>query len=304
MNKNLGKTYFLEIGLRAENTDLARRDLADNSIILQNYTNWFPSFYLSKSVGKNNSLSLSYSKRLRRPPFQFLNNNVLKINDFRYELGNPDLIPENVHNYELAFKTPKYSIDFYIRRTTEAINGIYFLDNQISFYQKFNEGIQQQIGLSYNRYGNLTKWWTINAIARVFQRKFINESGADSFQRITTRFRFSNKFKLSKTMNLDFSGTYLSKYEDAFYIQDAFFRIDLMLQKSFFDKKLMARIYINDLLNTMNSGAIRPFDDFRTVRKQNWRSQYIRFWVSYAFNGTNKINKRKNQSKNDARRRL
>ena len=304
VNKNFGEQYFLEVGLRVENTDLERMDLADNSVILQNYTNWFPSFYLSRDIGQNKSLSLSYSKRLRRPPFQFLNNNVLKINDFRYELGNPDLIPENVNNYELAFKTSKYSIDFYVRRTTEAINGIYYLDNQISYYQKFNEGIQQQIGLSYNRYGNLTKWWTINAVARVFQRKFINELGTDSFERISTRFRFSNNFKLSKTMNLDFSGTYLSKYEDAYYIQDAFYGFDLMLQKSFFDKKLLARIYINDVLNTMNAGNVRPFDNFRTVRKEKWRSQYLRLWVSYAFNGTNKINKRKNQSKNDARRRV
>jgi len=73
-----------------------------------------------------------------------------------------------VNNYELAFKTKKYSVDFYVRRTTEAINGIYTLDGQISYYQKFNEGIQQQIGLSYNRYGNLTKWWYVNAVARVF----------------------------------------------------------------------------------------------------------------------------------------
>ncbi|MFK7979130.1 MAG: TonB-dependent receptor [Saprospiraceae bacterium] len=304
VNKNLGDKYFLEVGLRVENTDLERMDLEDNSVILQNYTNWFPAFYLSRDIGKNKSLSLSYSKRLRRPPFQFLNNNVLKINDFRYELGNPDLIPENVNNYELAVKTPKYSIDFYVRRTTEAINGIYYLDGQISYYQKFNEGIQQQIGISYNRYGNLTKWWNINAIARVFQRKFINELGTDSFERISTRFRFSNNFKLGKTMNLDFSGTYLSKYEDAYYIQDAFYRLDLMLQKSFFDKKVMARIYVNDIFNTMKGGNIRPFENFQTVRKEKWRSQYIRLWVSYAFNGTNKINKRKNQSKNDARRRL
>ena len=168
LNKNLGDKYFLEVGLRVENTDLDRLDLADNATIQQNYTNWFPAFYLSRDLKNNNTLSFSYSKRLRRPPFQFLNNNVLKINDFRYELGNPDLIPENVNNYELAFKTKKYSVDFYVRRTTEAINGIYTLDGQISYYQKFNEGIQQQIGLSYNRYGNLTKWWYVNAVARVF----------------------------------------------------------------------------------------------------------------------------------------
>ncbi len=304
LNKNFGDSYFVEIGLRVENTDLERLDLADNTVILQNYTNWFPAFYLSRDLKNNNTLSFSYSKRLRRPPFQFLNSNVLKINDFRYELGNPDLIPENVNNYELAFKTKNYSIDFYVRRTTEAINGIYTLDGQISYYQKFNEGLQQQIGISYNRYGNLTKWWYINGVARIFQRKFINELGSDSFERITSRVRFSNNFKLSETMNLDFSGSYLSKYEDAYYIQDAFIQLDLMLQKSFFNKKILARIYLNDVFKTMNSGAVRPFDNFRTVRKEKWRSQYLRFWVSYAFNGKNKINKRKNQSKNDARRRL
>jgi len=176
-------------------------------------------------------------------------------------------------------------VDNYLRHTCHAAGSLIFLE-------------------SVNRYGNLTKWWTINGVARVFQRKFINELGADSFERISTRFRFNNNFKLNKTTNLDFSGTYLSKYEDAFYIQDPFFRLDLMLQKTFFDKKLMARIYIGDLFNTMNGGSVRPFDNFRTVRKEEWRSQSIRLWVRYAFDGQHKINKQKTQSKNDARRRL
>ena len=304
LSKKIGGKNFLKIGLRVENTHLKRVDLGDNSIIKQDYTNWFPAFYFSRDLKNNQTISLSYSKRLRRPPFLFLNNNAIKINDFRYELGNPDLIPENVNNWELSYKSKKQSVDFYVQRTTQAINGIYFLEGQIAYYQKFNEGTQQQIGLSYNRFGNLFSWWHISALVRVFNRKFINEAGADSFQRTTARLNISNNFKINETTSIDLTGSFISPYEDAYYISYERYRANLMLQKLFFNKKLSCRIYINDLFNTLKYGAERPFDTFKAVRRQRWRSRQLRLWISYRFDGKNKVNKRQNKSKNDARRRL
>ena len=304
VSRNIGQKSFLELGLRVENTDLNRIDLGDESIIAQNYTNWFPAFYFSRDLKDDRSISFSFSKRLRRPPFHFLNNNAIKINDFRYELGNPDLIPENVNNWELSLKDKKQSLDFYIRRTTEAINGIYYLEEQIAYYQKFNEGIQQQIGLSYNRFGNLFSWWYIKGLLSVFERKFINEAGSHSFKRITARLNISNNFKINETTNIDLIGSFISPYEDAYYIAYERYRINLMIQKLFFNKKLMCRIYVNDLFNTLEYGAERPFDAFKSIRIQRWRSRNLRLWVSYRFNNRNKVNKRTNKSKNDARGRL
>lgn len=304
VNKNFGQKNFIEIGLRVENTDLKRVDLGDESIIEQNYTNWFPAFYYSRDLANNNSLSLSYSKRLRRPPFPFLNNNAIKINDFRYELGNPDLIPENVNNWELSFKGKKQSVDLYLQRTTEAINGIYYLEGQIAYYQKFNEGIQQQIGISYNRFGNLTPWWYIKGLVSIYQRKFINAGGNDSFKRTTARLNFTNNFKINETTSIDLIARYVSPYEDAYYIEYEQFRINVMLQKTFLNKKLNARIYINDLFNTLVFNSERPFDNFKSTRRQTYRSQSLTMRVTYNFNGKNKVNKRKNRLDNEARGRL
>lgn len=304
VSRSIGEKSFVKVGLRVENTDLERLERGDNSTIEQNYTNWFPNIYFSHDLKNDHSLSLSFSKKLRRPPFQFLNNNAVKINDFRYELGNPDLIPESFNGWELSWKSKNQSVELYVDRVNDAINGIYFLEGQIAYYQKFNEGIQQQIGITYNRYGNLTKWWYIKALISVFNRKFINEKGNDSFERNTARLNITNNFKLNKTTSIDLIGRYISPYEDAYYIAYDRYRADLMIQKIFFNKKLITRIYFNDFLNILEDRAERPFENFRTYREEKWRSRSLRIWVSYNFNGKNKVNKRKNKSKNDVRRRL
>ena len=304
LSRSFADKYFVKIGLRAENTDLQRLDLKDNSSIKQDYINYFPSVYISRDLKNNQSLSFSYSKRLRRPPFRFLNNNAIKINDFRYELGNPDLIPERVNNWEISYKSQVQGIDLYFQRTNEAINGIYYLEGQIAYYQKFNEGIQQQFGISYNRFGNLFKWWHVQGRVDIYHRKFINHLGNDSFERTTANFYLSNNFKINETTSIDLIAAYNSPYEDAYYIEFENYYLNLMFQKQFFKNKITCRIYVKDPFNWLLFRSERPFETFRSEREDKWRSRQLRFWVSYNFNGKHQVNKRKNKSKNDARRRL
>lgn len=305
---NLSKTFqeknFLQVGLRVENTNLERIDLADASTIQQNYTNWFPFFYYSRELPKNHSLSLSYAKRLRRPPFYFLNNNVTKINDFRYELGNPDLVPEQVHQIELSWAHKRQNFAVYYDKVVGAINGIYYLEGDVAYYQKFNSGAQTQFGLDYDYSGNLMKWWLLKATFNLYRRKFTDENGIDSFQRTTGRIHLANTFTLNKTTSFDLSGGYFSPTADAFYIAYERYHVNIMLQKTFFKKQFITRIYVNDLFNTLNYRIERPFETFTTTRDEKWRTRQLRFWLIYRFQNKNKVNKRANQSKNEARRRL
>ena len=304
LSKKIQEKHYVKGGLRIENTDLERIDITQDTVILQNYTDWFPSLYYSYDVSSNNTLSFSYSKRLRRPPFFFLNNYVIKQNDFRYELGNPNLRPEYVHNFEVSLKQKSQSFDIYYQKTNEAVNGIYYLIGEVSYYQKFNSGSQTQYGITYNRFGNLNKWWYINVNTGFYLRKFTSEEGIDSFKRTTGYIRFSNNFKINSTTKLDLSGYYRSHYEDAFYIEFPVYYVNLMLEKSFFDKKLTSRIYVSDIFNSTIYQNERPFENFKSTSSLKPQTQYITLWLSYNFANKNKVSKRKNKSKNDARRRL
>ena len=301
-NKKIG-THFFEAGLRLENTDLKRTDYTQDTIIQQNYTDLFPNLYYSKDLKNNNLFSFSYSRRLRRPSFQFLNNYVIKINDFRYELGNPDLRPEYVNNFELGFSQKKQSVEVYYQKTNEAINGIYYLEGEVSFYQKFNAGSQTQVGVSYNRFGNLLPWWYIKASTGVYNRKFTDEDGTDSFKRTTGYVDVTNNFKLGPTTNLELSGWYRSKLEDAYYIAFPAYRMDIMIQQTFLNKRLMARIYLLDIFDSILYENERPFDTFTSRRIHDPQSQRLSLWLVYNFSGSGGKN-RKNRSKNEARRRL
>ncbi|MEL6941901.1 MAG: outer membrane beta-barrel protein, partial [Bacteroidota bacterium] len=132
ISQPIGEHYFAKAGIRLEHTKLERLDLFAEDLVEQNYWTWVQNAYLSRDFEDKTSLSLSYSQRIRRPSFTQLNNNVRKINDFRFELGNPDLQPEYVHRFELSYNQKKQTIATYYNLTTDAINGIYFLEDQIA----------------------------------------------------------------------------------------------------------------------------------------------------------------------------
>ncbi|MEL6925887.1 MAG: outer membrane beta-barrel protein, partial [Bacteroidota bacterium] len=233
-----------------------------------------------------------------------LNNYVFKVNDFQYSIGNPDLRPQYVHRLELSYRLGKQTIAAYYNKTVDAINGVYTLDGDIAIYQRKNAGAQTQYGIEYNRTGQLTSWWFVKASASIFHRKFTNPEGIDSFERTSGYLNLSNTVKINSTTSIDLSGVYLSKQEDAFYILSERYRVNIMLQKTFWNKKLSCRLYVTDLLDTFEFNTRRPFDTFETTLRLKFQTRTLRHWMSYNFSNQSKVNKRSNSSDGGVRRRL
>lgn len=304
LGQKINAKNYLEIGLRAEVTRLERIDRLEEDLIQQNYINWLPNVYFSHEIDSKNTIVINYSKRLRRPPFYRINNNVIKLTDFRFELGNPDLTPEYIHRVNVDWQQKNQQFSLFLRRTVDAINGIYLLEGETAFYKPFNAGSQVNYGISYNRFGNLTKWWYLKGSAGIYQRKFVNPEGIDSFEQLSYYGRMTNIFKTSETSSIELAARYQSARADAFYIAQDFYTVEMVLQKSFFAKRLNCKIYFNDIFNLLEYRNERPFDTFVSKRVILPQSQTVRLWITYNFANKNKINKRMNQSKNEARRRL
>jgi len=175
VSKKLKERHFVKVGVRMENTDFYREDLLLQETLSRNYTDWFPSFFYSYDLSNGGSLSANYSRRVRRPSFRDLNSIIRKINDFRYMIGNPDLEPEYIDQYELTFQKKKHTLSAYYNIYNNAMNGIYYLEDGIAFYQRQNNGFQTQYGLEYNISGDVTKWLSFRQNVRLYHRKFTNE---------------------------------------------------------------------------------------------------------------------------------
>ncbi len=100
--QNRFKKWEYQLGLRSEYTLIDIADVEEAYSDQKKYINLFPSVHLSYPMNDQNSLQLSYSRRINRPslwslyPFN-------EIKDFNFQqIGNPSLNPSFTNSYELS----------------------------------------------------------------------------------------------------------------------------------------------------------------------------------------------------------
>lgn len=101
----LGK-FGANVGLRYEH---AQSNYYERNILnheqSRTYNDFFPSITLTYPVGPV-QMSLSYAQDITRPDYQSLNNNMMYVNRYTYQCGNPMLHPAYAHNivYNASYK--------------------------------------------------------------------------------------------------------------------------------------------------------------------------------------------------------
>lgn len=96
--------FSLQVGLRLEDAHI-RTQLTDSNTTnhKQDYFRVYPSVFLTDKLSENQTLQLSYSRRVTRPNFRQLSPFVDESNRLSYQQGNPDLMPEDTHSFELSY---------------------------------------------------------------------------------------------------------------------------------------------------------------------------------------------------------
>jgi outer membrane receptor protein involved in Fe transport len=105
----LNKGYSILAGGRFENTDITGIPSSAGEVDLtpfsSDYQIFIPSLTIQKQISSTQTLKLSYSKRITRPSYQFLNPYLNKANVLAQSQGNPSLSPEVSQTIELNYNT-------------------------------------------------------------------------------------------------------------------------------------------------------------------------------------------------------
>ncbi|RYF57698.1 MAG: TonB-dependent receptor, partial [Cytophagaceae bacterium] len=114
--------YTIKAGTRYEHTVInanysqnqpgEQGGAAGQDLGIPSYSNFVPSFNISKSLTGGKTIKLAYNRRLQRPGIQFLNPNVNNSNPTNITKGNPLLSPELTDNLE--FSTSAYIKSVYL----------------------------------------------------------------------------------------------------------------------------------------------------------------------------------------------
>jgi len=97
--------FGVQAGVRMEDTHV-NTELTTNGTFTPNkqyYTRLYPTLFLTQKLTDNETIQLSYSRRVARPQQRQLSPFLDQSNTQNYQQGNPNLLPEDTHSFELSY---------------------------------------------------------------------------------------------------------------------------------------------------------------------------------------------------------
>jgi len=275
------------------------------------YDNFLPSIILSRKLKGFSSIKVSYNKRIQRPSLFYINP-YPEVSDRRNTTaGNPFLLPEITHQFDLSYNTfVKGTVlyaSIYYKYTNDAIESILtpmqINDSTVISNTSFsNIGTRENIGL--NVFSSKTiKFWTIrgNINASQYSGKGILNGEEVKASAIVYQAFVSSSFQLKKGWKAEMWGFWNSPRQTLQGFNPSFSMYSVGVKKDLWGKRGSIGLNIIDPFNeTKNFRTKLEGDNFSQTSNFGlpFRSFGINF--SYKFGKLDfKAKSRKSSIKND-----
>lgn len=263
-SRPLGKKWSTQLGLRLENTNAngnstgftfngtQSKFIHSETKFNRSYTQLFPTAYIQYTANQKNQLSINYGRRIERPDYENLNPFVHFLDRYTFEQGNPNLSPQFAHNIELSHTFNGFLTTTVNYTNTDNIIQQVIEQNELNnetFIKKANIASAQQVGLSVSANKEITKWWSGNIYANVYNNRFkgvVNNEhislGINSFMA-----QVQQQFKLGKGWSAEISGFYRSKGLEGVIFIYPFAQVNAGISKQVLKNKGIVKLNFRDI---------------------------------------------------------
>jgi len=296
------KKWGVQTGLRMEQTNSKGDQVTQSKKFDTSYAQLFPTFYLTHTPNKNNTFTLSYSRRVERPNYQDLNPFQYFLDQYTYRQGNPGLRPQFSHNVELAYNFKgQLNVSWNISKTSDIINDILKQNDStnVTFQTKENIASRTNIGLGINYNKQLKKWWTASVFVNAFNNHFegvVNNKNL-SVDVATFMFNANNQLKFNKGWGAEVSGFYRSKIlASGIIVGRPMGVISFGVSKQIMKTKGTLRLNISDPFYIQKFRGYTKFDNIDARIRSRWDNRRVGMTFSYRFSKGQNVQARKRNS--------
>jgi outer membrane receptor protein involved in Fe transport len=291
MMGNKIKRFSYQLGLRWEYSDITSELIETNEKNVYNYNNFFPSSHFSYELKKQNTLQLSYSRRISRPRFRHLLPFYGYSDSRNIYSGNPDLQPEFSDSYEIGhlkyWEKGSVLSSIYYRYRTDVVERISISDSA-GFTRRIpvNLSTQNAYGVELSGSYQPYKWWRLSSGFNFYRAITKGNYQGQSLYSDTYTWngKGNSKFNLSKTLDFQVSVNYDAPRETTQGKTKSMYAINLGLSKEVLNNKGTISLGVTDLFNTRKRRSITDVDDFYSVSEFQWRSRQVRLNFNYRLN--------------------
>ncbi len=287
-NKEINAKWSAQLGLRLENTIAKGEQITTGETFNRNYTQLFPTAFLSYKASEKNQWTMSYGRRIQRPNYKDMNPFYFFLDKYTYEVGNPYLRPQFSHNIDLSHTFMGFlTTTLNYTNTKDIINQLLEQDDATTttYVKVGNIAKQQQIGLSVSAGFPITKWWTSNVYMNGFYNEFQGPINGTQVKLTAPGFmsNLQNVFKFNKGWGGEVSGFFMSKTQDGIFTARSMGQMTIAVSKDVMKGKGSLRLNIRDPFDWQFFRGATKYGNVDVKVRNYWDNRTVYASFSYRF---------------------
>jgi outer membrane receptor protein involved in Fe transport len=287
-----------QLGLRAENTNIRTEIKNTGQVNQQNYFDVFPSVFLNYSFNEQQSVQISYSRRLSRPWSRSLLPTI-DFEDSRSQFtGNPNLTPEYSNSYEAGYlhywNTGSLLTSVYYRHRTDVIEDITEQRDGVRFRFPINFATEDSWGVELSADQEIANALSLTGSANLFQSStegsFENQVFASESDNFRGRLRL--RWEVTSDLNFQASMRYRGPSDTPQGTRSGMTMMDTGIAKDLMDGKAKVSLNVRDVFDAQNFQNTvttdgQPNTDFFSRSQFSWSTRSASLNFQYFFGRNN-----------------
>jgi outer membrane receptor protein involved in Fe transport len=310
------KKFSVLSGLRMEASDIGIELVDTEEVTNKDYVNWFPSLFLGYEFSETEQLTISYSRRLRRPRSRFINPFPSRSSNTNLFQGNPDLDPTFTNSFDLGYLKRWDKITFTTSGYFNSSTGVFqFITQETGDFVQIenpadpdnpvlvpvqartpiNLATDKRFGMEFTTSYTPKRDWRITWNLNLFQQQLRGDYTYTNFQDevITQNFdadnftwftRISAKVPLPGSIDFQSNLFYRGPNKDAQNTNKGILSTNLAFSKDVIKDKATLSLNVSDLFNSRKRRSETITNTVATYSEFQWRERQITLSFLYRFN--------------------
>jgi hypothetical protein len=200
--------------------------------------------------------------------------------------GNPDLIPEKIHSFEMNTKYKSYSFKIGYDYTIDPMEGAALRGNDPKSYVLKRINIKN----SNNYFITISKGFKNNWVSSINNVSLNYLEQKDDFfnyQIIKPRPQFyfysNNTIKIPNLFNIELLGWYYAEKYSGLRYERSRYNITMAIERSFFNKTIKSRLLANDIFSGIVFAGNYNVGETEIYYNRIFNNSFVRIELSYNF---------------------
>lgn len=280
------------LGVRGEWTSYKLSTTAgDGQDFSKDYLNIFPNLQLELPLKTGNKLRASYNARITRPRYQALNPFVTYQDPFTTIEGNPNLVPEKAHAFEISTNLNRTEIKIGYTYTIDPLGGAALRGSTPESYvlKSINRSYDHSFVAAVTRPFSIGDWWqSINTASITYGRSFDDQYDYATGKVTPQPYLYSsNTFSLRHGIKLQLLAWYLGDRYYGIRHDNSRSIVTAGIEKTI--GKLKLGFTANDIFNHTIAEGDYNVGKTQVYYNRRFDNSYFRLIATYRFGGTENI---------------